>query len=119
MRRNSAWMRPDVDTMQGRKAKGEGEGRVPRSVGLAVFMDLGAGHVFQSSVGISIAKLAISANMHHVISTELMDHSDVDDEVLVSTQVSVLDQYNPLSPGAVRHVNLWKFGSGVGKARLR
>ena len=63
----------------------EGEGHLPRSVGLAVSMDLGAGHVFQSSVG--IAELAISANIHHMISTELMDHSDVDDEVLVSAQV--------------------------------
>ena len=51
---------------------------------LAVFMDLGAGHVFQSAVGISIAELTIAANTRHMISTELMDHSDVDDEVLVS-----------------------------------
>ena len=92
----------------------EGEGRLPRSVGLAVFMDLCAGHVFQSSVGISIAELAISANIHHMISNEHMDHSDVDAEVLVSTQVCVLDQYIPLSRGAVRHANLGKLGRGVG-----
>ena len=55
----------------------EGEGRLPRSVGPAVFMDLGAGHVFQSSVGISIAEVAIAANIRRVISKELMDHGDV------------------------------------------
>ena len=77
-------------------------------------MDLGAGHVFQSSVGISIAELAIAANIHHMISTELVDHRNVNDEVLVSPQVCVLDPYVPLSRGAVRHANLWKFGSGVG-----
>ena len=92
----------------------EGEGHLPRSVGLAVSMDLGAGHVFQSSVGISIAELAIAANIHHIIPTKLVDHRDVDDEVLVSPQVCVLDPYVPLSRGAIRHTNLWKFGRGVG-----
>ena len=87
---------------------------MPRGVGLAVFVDLAAGRVFQSSVGINIAELAIAANIHHIIATELVDHRNVNDEVLVSPQVCVLDPYVPLSRGAIRHANLGKLGSGVG-----
>ena len=64
----------------------QSEGHLSKSVRLAVFVDLGTGHVFQSSLGIGIAQLAISANIRSVISTKIMDHSDVNDEVLVSVQ---------------------------------
>ena len=43
----------------------ECEGHLSRSVRSAVFEDLGVGHTFQSSEGISTAESAISTNIRH------------------------------------------------------
>ena len=83
---------PSVDPARGRRDAGEErEGHVPSGSRAAVAFGFGASHAVQSSVGFSIAELAIPAYIRLVIAPEFVDHSYVDNDVFVAAQLDILE----------------------------